>query len=409
MKLTREDFFKLGLAGEFVMIVEEHTEADPIAILFQFLVAFGNCCGGNAHFKIEMSKHHLNLFTVLVGASARARKGTSWDWVRKAFEEAEEGWLRERVKSGLSSGEGLIWAIRDPLNTPESTDAGIQDKRLLVVESEFASVLKQTAREGNILSPILRDAWDGKALQTLTKNQHAKCENPHISIIGHITNQELGRYLSATETFNGFGNRFAWIAVSRTKVQAFSEPISTRGWTAIIYKLIAAVHFAKSAGEIKLNADSKVLWSKMYQEIESKVFPGNLDHLLARASPLVLRFSAILALMDHSPWIETKHLEGAKILWDYCENSATEIFQGGGDLIKRIFNLVSSSGVITLTDLNSGLGRNFPKDRVDECLSLLMEMQKIVIRREKGPNGRTVTLISDFLKSTKLTNSHVGQ
>ena len=69
-----------------------------------------------------------------------------------------------RVHAGLSTGEGLIWAVRDP----SGPDPGAADKRLLAVETEFASVLKATGRYMGTLSPVLRNAWDGRALQTLT-------------------------------------------------------------------------------------------------------------------------------------------------------------------------------------------------------------------------------------------------
>jgi len=406
MKFDKENLHKLGAAGEFVMLVEPHTEADPMAILFQLLVAFGNSCGSNAHFSIEKSKHHMNLFTVLVGASARSRKGTSWDWVRNAFEEIDEDWFQQRIKSGLSSGEGLVWAVRDPITDEDEnkTDSGILDKRLLVVETEFASVLKQTTRDGNILSPMLRDAWDGKSLQNLTKNQHASSTNPHISIIGHITNQELGRYLSETEMFNGFGNRFAWVSVGRTKIQAFSDPVSVRGWKVIVGKINEALVFSKSIGEITFAKEAIPFWEKMYIEIESKTFPGTLDHILARSSPMVLRFSAILALLDKSKTIEVRHLEGGKLLWDFCETSAIEIFQGAGDLVKKILKLINSNDVLSLTDLNAGLGRNYPKERIDECLAVLKDTQKISIKKELGANNRMITLISSTAIRTNLTN-----
>ena len=40
-----------------------------------------------------------------------------------------------RVTTGLSSGEGLIWAVRDP----QDHDPGAHDKRLLVVELHASS------------------------------------------------------------------------------------------------------------------------------------------------------------------------------------------------------------------------------------------------------------------------------
>jgi hypothetical protein len=60
-----------GPAGEFVQLVEPHTEADPIALLIQFLVAFGVAAGRHAHLRIEASRHYPNEFGVLVGASGK--------------------------------------------------------------------------------------------------------------------------------------------------------------------------------------------------------------------------------------------------------------------------------------------------------------------------------------------------
>ena len=57
-----------------------------------------------------------------------------------------------RLSTGLSSGEGLIWTLRDP----QGQDPGNPDKRLLVVEPEFASLLKAASRELSTLSPTLR-------------------------------------------------------------------------------------------------------------------------------------------------------------------------------------------------------------------------------------------------------------
>lgn len=70
-----------GPAGEFVRLVEPHTEADPIALLIQQLVAFGVAAGRHAHLRIEASHHYPNEFCVLVGASGKGRKGSSWDHV----------------------------------------------------------------------------------------------------------------------------------------------------------------------------------------------------------------------------------------------------------------------------------------------------------------------------------------
>ena len=97
-------------------------------------------------------------------------------------------------------------------------DPGVEDKRLLVVEGEFATALRVLGREGNILSAVVRNAWDTGDLRTLTKNSPAKATGAHISIIGHVTRDELLRYLGTTEAANGFANRFLWVCVRRSKV-----------------------------------------------------------------------------------------------------------------------------------------------------------------------------------------------
>ncbi len=67
-----------GLAGDFVRLIEPHTEASLIALLAQFLVYFGNIVGRFAFYKVEGDRQHTNCFCVLVGKTASGRKGTSF-------------------------------------------------------------------------------------------------------------------------------------------------------------------------------------------------------------------------------------------------------------------------------------------------------------------------------------------
>ena len=103
-------------------------------------------------------------------------------------------------------GKGLIWAVRDPIEKQKPItgkggsvmryqtvidDHGINDKRLLVIQPEFASMLQVMSRSGNTLSTTLREAWESGVLQTMVKNSPAKATGAHISIVGHITVDEL--------------------------------------------------------------------------------------------------------------------------------------------------------------------------------------------------------------------------
>src|SRR5262249_47496574 len=152
------------------------------------------------HYQVEGDRHGPNLFAVCVGVTSKGRKGTSWGRVRQLMEMADQSWTSERIHSGLSSGEGVIWAVRDPIMGYEKvgrgataervwveTDPGVADKRLMLVEPEFAGALTVMRREGNIVSRVIRDAWDRGKLASLVKNSPTQATGAHISIVGHIT------------------------------------------------------------------------------------------------------------------------------------------------------------------------------------------------------------------------------
>jgi hypothetical protein len=224
-----------GLFGDIARAIEPDTESDPAAILVQVIVAFGALVGRGPHVRVEGDEHHLNLFIVLAGDTSKARKGTSWSRVRELFSQIRT-W--PRVVNGLSSGEGLKYHVRDAIMKLERDkrtgrteevliDPGVDDKRLLVVESEFAQVLRQGARAGNTLSATIRAAWDTGVLMTLTKNDPITATGAHISIIGHITIDELRSELTATDSANGFANRFLFMCVKRSKLLPFGgSPLS---------------------------------------------------------------------------------------------------------------------------------------------------------------------------------------
>lgn len=190
-----------GLAGEIVRTIEPHSEADPVAILVNLLIGFGNMVGSGPHFMVESSRHFARNNAILVAETSKGRKGTSWGSPRRLLALADPDWAETCVKSGLASGEGLIFEVRDPIRKQEPirenkrvigyeevvVDPGVKDKRRLVLEQEFASVLVLMAREGNILSSVIRQCWDGDTLSPMTKNSPITATGAHISILGHIT------------------------------------------------------------------------------------------------------------------------------------------------------------------------------------------------------------------------------
>jgi hypothetical protein len=293
--------------------------------------------------------------------------------------------------SGLSSGEGVIWNVRDPIEKQEKVsqgkgqpptyemvvaDPGEEDKRLLVVEPEFANVLKQTERQGNTLSAILRQGWETGSLRSMTKNSPAQATDAHISIIGHITDEELRRYLSATESANGFGNRFMWFLVKRSKMLPDGGTPDLAALAAVETELAAVLAFARTAGRIDRDPGSAALWRELYPVLSGDRH-GLAGCLTGRAEAHVLRLGLIYALLDQSQLVRVEHLTAAVAVWEYAEQSAVCIFgdSTGDPLADDILALLRKTrDGVTRTNIREMVGRNLPANRIGQSLGLLLKM-----------------------------------
>lgn len=401
-----------GLPGEIVAAIDPYTEADPVAVLMQFLCGFGNLIGDTPHFRVTYTRHPARLFEALVGETAKARKGTSWSPVKHALALVDEAWAKTRVSGGLSSGEGLIDAVRDPRYEKQAirekgrvvdyqevlVDEGIADKRLLLIEEELASVLKVMTREGNILSPILRQAWDSGDLHPLTKSNKIVATGAHVSIIGHITKDELLRLLNETEQGNGFANRFIWVVVKRSKCLPNPKPMPDERLSTLVEKLKNAVAFAATVGEVARDAEADEVWAATYPVL-SEGRPGLTGAILARAEAQVMRLALCYALLDCSRVIRLAHINAAIALWDYAEASARYIFgdKTGNPCADRILSALRSHGAMSETDLSALFHRNTKAARIYQALDLLQRARLIhsFVVEETGGRKKTMWEITN--------------
>jgi hypothetical protein len=396
-----------GLAGDIVRTIDPYTEADPVAVLLNVLTAFGNCINASAHARVQHAQHPARLFVAQVGNSSKGRKGTGWSTPRYLLSLIDPDWTENRIKSGLSSGEGLIYNVRDPLYKEEpikekgrvvdyqevKVDSGESDKRLLIVEEEFASALTVMDRDGNTLSAVIRQAWDGGKLSPLTKNSPIRATNAHISIIGHITKNELLARLDDTSKANGFANRFLWILVKRSKELPDGEPVPDEELQPLAEKLRRAVDFARPVSEVKRDEGARELWRTVYHNL-SMDKPGLFGAVTARAEAQVLRLSVLYALLDCSDVVRVEHLEAALAVWEYAERSARLIFgeRIGDPTADRILEaLRKTPDGMTDNDIYELFDHHKSADERARALTLLQECGRATPTVERtGGRPRTV-------------------
>jgi hypothetical protein len=390
-----------GLAGDVVRLIAPHTEADPVALLVQLLAAFGSALGRTAYFTAEADQHYANLFVVLVGISSKGRKGTSWGHIRRLMQLAEPHWEMHCLQSGLSSGEGLIWHVRDAAEKlvknkttgemePEVVDPGIADKRLLVQESEYASVLRVAGRDGNTLSAILRDAWDKGRLQTMTKNSAAKATGAHVSVIGHVTADELRRELSSTEAGNGFANRFLWLCTKRSQELPEGGCLGETELSPLAARLSAAIDTGRQRNELRRDSDARAVWYAVYHKL-SEGGPGLAGAVTSRAEAQTMRLALLYALLDGADCIRRDHLTAAIALWDYVQDSALYVFGDSlGDPVADdiLRALKAAPNGLTRTDLRELFQRHQSSGRIEQALALLLRHNRACMEMQTDTGGR---------------------
>ncbi len=362
----------LGLLGEIVRLIEPQTEADPAGILLQTLVGLGNIIGRGPHFQVEATRHHLNLNVTIVGETSKSRKGTSFDRAIEICRGVDPAWVQDNIKSGLSSGEGLIFSVRDP----SFQDPGVRDKRLLVIEAEFSSPLKMMERPGNTLSPTIRSAWDHGALQILNKNSPARATGAHVSIVGHITREELLRSLKSSEAGTGFANRFLFGWVNRTQCLPEGGELPEDELAPLITELRGNVETIKSFGDprIEFDEEARALWHEVYPQL-SQGKPGLLGAVTARGEAQSVRLASLYAVLDLSLEIKIEHLKAALELWKFCEGSARHIFgdKTGNVIADEILAELRSISPesLTRTDMNNLLRGHKKTAEISLALDLL--------------------------------------
>lgn len=398
-----------GLAGQVVRTISPHTEADPAALLFQLLAAFGCLVGKDAWFSVEATKHFPKLFITLVGASSKARKGASWSHICQ-FLTAVEPAFAELVQDGLSSAEGLIHHVRDERTKKQPIkgkcgritgyqdvidDEGATEKRVFVQEPEFARLLRVQTREGNTLSAVLRQAWDSDRLRTMTKNP-VTASDVHVVIAAHITLEELRRNLDETETSNGFANRFLWIYVRRSKLLPFGGNLKDSELDDLRGPLRDAYHFAKQAGAVQRNAKADVLWSEVYGRLSAGK-PGLFGSVTSRGEAQVMRLAMIYALLDRSRVICSDHLQAALAAWNYCSESAAFIFgrRTGDKVADKVLSALrenENGNGLSRTQVRDLFGRNKDAALIDAALKVLLELGLIEIC-QMATGGRAAEIV----------------
>ncbi len=363
-----DDDILYGPVGELIRKAGQYNESHPAGMLVDFLVSIGSIIGRGPFFTVNATRHYTNEFFVRVGSSSRSRKGTGRDAIDEILKVVDSDWYHSRVASGFGSGEAVIYQVRDSFidqrmikNKYESiTVPGVMDKRLCIREGEMANILVLASKPESHADAILRDGWDGKPLRNTVKGRShdgisnsAKCEEPHLSISADTTVSELKAKMPTGAAENGFGNRFLYVYVYKTKDCPFGGPQLDWSNEALYFTNVAK--FAREQRYMPMTQSARNWWNQKYTKFEHDGPDGLASKMTARAAAHVHRIALLYALVDMSAEITLEHFRAAEKLWDYCSESALFIFGGVNKEQQQIMLWIEQRGVVTFNQVRDEL------------------------------------------------------
>lgn len=354
-----DDSILYGPAGDLIRKASQYCESHPAGMLVDLLVSVGSIIGRGPYFNIGETKHYTNEFMARVGDSAKSRKGTGRDMIDAVLKLVDPKWYSERISSGFGSGEAIISNIRDGVveskmnprtNKFESVIIpGVSDKRLCIREGELASVFILCGKPESRAGVVVREGWDSKPLRNVVKGKgkdgfsnSAKCEEPHLSISGDTTVNELRMTMPDGADENGFGNRFIYVYVYRVKDCPHGGP--PIDWTSESIQFSEIIQAAKQVKHVSMTESARKWWNENYSRFEREGLDGLAGKMTSRAAAHIRRLAMIYALLDLNDAIYTEHFQAAKKLWDYCSESALFIFSGVTKEQLRILSWIEQRG-----------------------------------------------------------------
>jgi hypothetical protein len=397
--------------GDVAQAGSSNTEANPFAIAAAMLAYLGAAVGRGPYMPIGDDWNHARLFMVHVGRSSRGRKGTAKKLIYRinnAVKALDEFLVPQVHRGGLSTREGLALMIHDGYKEGKNEVPAITDKRLLVVESEFANILHQSKRDGNTLSAALRDAWDGTSIRPAVKTCRVWASDPHIGIIGDVTPSELRELMHARELTNGFANRFIFFWAEGDKVLPFPQYTPKHVVEALADRVALVLRFAGADRHVDMDVmrmefstEAASLYARLYRgELRDRSAGEHITGLLDRRAPVLLRLAMLFALTDQTSIIAVAHINAAMAWVRYWVDSVKFIFQSAvdeagaaatTDMAQRIVTYLAVHGQATRTDLTKGcFGGHVSKATLDKALDELITASPpaIEVQTVPRPNGQ---------------------
>ncbi|MGB2590961.1 MAG: DnaB-like helicase N-terminal domain-containing protein [Candidatus Acidiferrum sp.] len=270
-----------GVVGKFVEAALPCIEADESCLVYQFLTAMGNVMGKNNHARFGPDIHYPNLFTLIVGDTS-AGKGQAFSATKLLMGLIDPSWT-SHCKYSAASGEAIV---------KMASEIG-DDGRLCLAMNEMSVLLNGAKRDGSNTSGYLRMGWDGIPLENNRARSSEVARDYLLSLIGHITPEELTEIFANVDWYNGMANRFLWATVRKSKTVSRSEKLPN---FADVSKTIQDLLSLPRIGQVRFTDEGGRYWDEWVHGLTDH--DGKLGASQQRIRPNALRIAQIYAALN---------------------------------------------------------------------------------------------------------------
>lgn len=405
-----------GVLRPVVEAATRHSEATKVGVAVALLIEFAARFGGALRLRIGDDDRTLPLFVLLVGPSGRGRKGTAAQFPRKLFEDVDDLLAPDpededpqllppapQRTTGVASGVGIIEAVRDEGEKLMAAGPRVlpaaPDKRLLIDLSEFVTVFAASANENNTLSPVLRDAFDGRTLANTAVTNPLRATGAHVCAFGHITMHEFRKHTIEskrnTDISNGLLNRFCIVYSVRDKKVSRPLPVPDMDRFDLAVDIARNVRKVfRGAGnvgpndrrriEYKRTSGAQRLWDAAYNAQPDRYASPVLDALMSRWELNVSALAVLLAAINGERQVTEPALRAALAWGQYMVDSTSKVFASAGERrkarelhrdIERITEWARSKkdGTFAKGDLTRALHKSIDSTRRDAALQAMLD------------------------------------
>ena len=411
-----------GLLDEVVHHCCDQSEAAPVAVAANCLVHFAALVGSVVYIPIGNERRRLNEFFLMVGPTGMG-KGSSWHGPKQIFRQTEECLatrFTERRKQGnsedidkypelkihtggLSSSEGMAASL---------DDSEVTDKRMLVCEPEFGNIMTQCQRQGNTLSAVMRNAYDGVDIKPLTKRNRVQVTEPYICLMANTTAQEFNRHdISNMLHHNGMLNRFLILWQHPPAPVPFPPPVADSHIEALAEAFADRILFARNYSyqtdyrktqprPLSLDPDAKSCWAAHYNKLINRPDCEQVTSLTRRHRLHALLLASYFALLDYRMSLSSDDIHTA-LDWCayshasvvYISNSQAEQYQAegihllSGKILFAIRKIYQEQGKCSASDIYHWFRNKLRRKQLQASLEVLLNSVPPKIKQLKVVDG----------------------